>query len=526
MPRFAQPTAPAPAIWIVTLAAGLILWTGMVSPTQTARGAEYYVRPTGDDDNPGTAAEPFATVETGVYELSAGDTLYIGNGVYHEGEIYPDAIASPSNPITIRNIPGENPILDGDMTRWVFIELIQVDGYVIENLTCRNYYDIAISCVHTGYVTIRNCVCFGNGSAGVGLNYASYPNASYNAHITVEDCVCYNNGWGIGWASGIHLNNKGTGSNTSHIIRRNICYNNYDGSDNHTDGNGIMFDIGGGGYCLIENNLCFNNGGRGIISLDGRADIVNNTCFRNGWDADFDYQDPEIVIREREYPGSAIGTTVRNNIIWARPMRETDGTLYGGVFGYLDMTPAEFTFANNVLYADVPAEVTLEPWMVDCVKADPQFRATAMDNTLTTLYGATFLDMTYTDYDFTLHRASPAVDTGTSTGAPADDLIGTARPKGLAWDIGVYEFVPVTGDLDDDRDVDADDIALLIACSTGPAIPYDPANLPAGCTLAPDAEDIIPADHDRDGDVDQADFGAIQRCINSPGVTPGPPCLN
>ena len=37
---------------------------------------------------------------------------------------------------------------------------------------------------------------------------------------------------------------------------------------------------------------------------------------------------------------------------------------------------------------------------------------------------------------------SPAIDTGTNTGCPPTDELGTARPQGAACDIGAFEFVP------------------------------------------------------------------------------------
>jgi hypothetical protein len=53
------------------------------------------------------------------------------------------------------------------------------------------------------------------------------------------------------------------------------------------------------------------------------------------------------------------------------------------------------------------------------------------------------------------------------------------------------------------------------ARSTG--IPYNPAVLPApppGCPLTLDANGKISADCDNDGDVDQGDFGILQRVLS------------
>ena len=87
-------------------------------------------------------------------------------------------------------------------------------------------------------------------------------------------------------------------------------------------------------------------------------------------------------------------------------------------------------------------------------------------------------------------------------------------------------LAPVPADLDGDFDVDADDLAIFVACVTGPAIPYDPSNPPAGCTLAPGTDGFISADLDRNGVIDQADFGLLQRCWTGPNVLADPSCAD
>src|SRR5690606_33551807 len=67
--------------------------------------------------------------------------------------------------------------------------------------------------------------------------------------------------------------------------------------------------------------------------------------------------------------------------------------------------------------------------------------------------------------------------------------------------------IPCPADFDCDGDVDADDLALFTACATGPEIPYDPDTLPVGCQIPADHQGILRFDLDRDGDIDQSDFG-------------------
>ena len=100
------------------------------------------------------------------------------------------------------------------------------------------------------------------------------------------------------------------------------------------------------------------------------------------------------------------------------------------------------------------------------------------------------------------------------------------RPNGppLLIDVGGCPEI-IAPDFDGDCDVDGADFGALLACLSGPAIPYDPTNLPPGCYPPPDPDSILPVDLDRDGDVDQTDVGLCQRCLSGEGVAPDPTCL-
>jgi hypothetical protein len=49
--------------------------------------------------------------------------------------------------------------------------------------------------------------------------------------------------------------------------------------------------------------------------------------------------------------------------------------------------------------------------------------------------------------DYHLQPGSPAIDAGTSEGAPADDIEGNRRPRGGGFDIGMYEYNGFAGEL-------------------------------------------------------------------------------
>ena len=47
--------------------------------------------------------------------------------------------------------------------------------------------------------------------------------------------------------------------------------------------------------------------------------------------------------------------------------------------------------------------------------------------------------------DYHLATTSPAIDLGTSTQAPAQDLEAKPRPSGPRWDVGAYEYQTIGG---------------------------------------------------------------------------------
>lgn len=70
--------------------------------------ATIYVSPSGTNNGAGTKASPYS-LSKGLEQLSNGDTLILRGGIYQKGRV---AIANKNN-ITIKNEPGEWPIIDG-----------------------------------------------------------------------------------------------------------------------------------------------------------------------------------------------------------------------------------------------------------------------------------------------------------------------------------------------------------------------------------------------------------------------------
>jgi hypothetical protein len=83
---------------------------------------------------------------------------------------------------------------------------------------------------------------------------------------------------------------------------------------------------------------------------------------------------------------------------------------------------------------------------------------------------------------------------------------------GTRW--GAFTITGAPGDFNLDGFVNSTDVELFLPCVSGPEVPY--AGVSGACTLVADLQGITPADFDRDGDVDIADWGVIQRCFRGP----------
>jgi hypothetical protein len=168
-----------------------------------------------------------------------------------------------------------------------------------------------------------------------------------------------------------------------------------------TDGNCIIIDehreFGYTGSTLVDNNLCFNNGGRGVNVLRGdKVTIVNNTLYHN-LNSPVMTDDGELSL---VFSGDI---TVRNNLVVARTDRAESVVI--------DSTSV---FDRN-LYG----------------------RANAKKQSNTDMATDAQILRDPDKQDFRLVVGSPAVNSGSSTSAPALDLTGHAR-KGTP-DIGAIE---------------------------------------------------------------------------------------
>ena len=96
---------------------GTVLILGASATSEAPAGKIYYVTPTptGDDSQPGSFEQPWATLPYAFKQLKPGDTLYLRGGYYalNRAAVLEDYGDANGQWITISAYPGETPVIDG-----------------------------------------------------------------------------------------------------------------------------------------------------------------------------------------------------------------------------------------------------------------------------------------------------------------------------------------------------------------------------------------------------------------------------
>jgi hypothetical protein len=129
----------------------------------------FYVATDGNDSNPGSAAQPWQTIQKAGDAAPAGSTICVRGGVYQEQVQINVSGSAAAGPITFRNAEGETPVLDGtglsvpEQPSGIF--LIADQSYItIQGFEIRNYRTAVPGAVPVGihvtgsshHIQIRN----------------------------------------------------------------------------------------------------------------------------------------------------------------------------------------------------------------------------------------------------------------------------------------------------------------------------------------------------------------------------------
>ncbi len=450
-----------PACTPLVLRGGLIAC--LIAMSAIAHAADYYMAPPsagGAYGSAGTLEAPFRTLLQFNTAAQPGDTLYLRGGVYIASETIFTASGQPGQPITIRNYPGEVPILDGNRsdpgagTNGIVLEdgvYSGVDGpkhdLVFDGLVMRNWKRGAmyfgdvkaeraptyISCYN---IVVKNCVVDYCGQLGIRFTHSD--------HVEIRNSIFSRTGWDRNygsWSSNINfIENDGKDLKVTGCV----AFHGVDVSDYHTDGNGMIMDVHGwtaGQFDpagVVENCLFFANGGAGIAwTNSNHATIVNNTLYDNGKEPSYVHGHSGLV-----FWNASDSMVVRNNIIHqpgGNGMRVGDHR--------------EFTnsiFEGNNITGQTGA---VEPQFINAAAGDLRLAVHSpnRDTGLTTAVPSTSIGLDprvfksqTENQPISWYHLAPDVDFIISQGGLAHCFTPVSRPQGGGVDLGAYENTDTT----------------------------------------------------------------------------------
>jgi hypothetical protein len=436
---------------------------------QFTNAAIYYVSPNGMSSNAGTQVSPWP-IQHAASRTNAGDTVYFLTGVYNFTGLTINRSGTSSAYITYSAAPGASPVLKclNPCELWNAINVeanyIKIEGLELignnANIdlsqgeaiyeeavvggknwtyyaqTNTNGISVGNSNIVPHHIEIRNCKVHDFPAGGISAIKSDF--------ITIENNVVYNNSWFTMYAaSGISVfhssNSVDTYSDFSMIVRNNIVYNNktlvkWVSKKDYSDGNGIILDDNKNtqisatpykGSFLVENNLCYSNGGSGVyIMSTENALFRNNTSYWNSNETAKGTGVGELVCYD------STNVTWVNNVGWANP-------LYGPVYAIVDDgawgNNKNITWKNNLSFNGTVGQSSVRI---------AKTTTTSLDATNKLGINPLFVNPSINPAlaDFKLQSDSPAVNAGTSTlGVTTFDLAGAARVQGGNIDMGAYE---------------------------------------------------------------------------------------
>ena len=450
---------------------GLIVLLFVQSFTLSA--TDYYVNAnSGDDGNNGQSAfNAFRSISRmSSVTLRPGDNVYFMNGTYTRpgSTLWNITESGTENAyITIQNYPGHRPVLEFDS--WSGLNLINGASYLRfsglqikgpnsrinpedalnQPASCARNFEGNPSGFYNGvgllavgpnlrwsdsattgneiptHIIVENCEVYDCPSSGLAFQQADY--------ITIRNNKVYNNSWySIYGTSGINMYQFINTDNTTgvhNIVENNLMYGNQLKVPQvpfceYYDGNALIVDdfnhVQKTNYknanveypvytarTVIANNVSVENGGSGLhFYLSSNIDIFNNTAVGNAFQNNFSNGNADLRI------GDCNNINVINNI------------LSGEKIHGISETNINFVYENNYENGPFPSAIVGGDLCSSCV-----FGELAFENT----------DINAANPYITVNGSS-IVDKGQVVSGVSSDFQGNARPQGVTYDIGAYEF--------------------------------------------------------------------------------------
>ena len=395
-----------------------------------AASEHYYVDGlTGDDSNQGTPTAPFRSFTRAVSILAPGDKLTVAGGRYTEPLVVTNS-GTNQQPIVIAG--DRRPLIEADNDAIVIsASYVEVRGFEAHTLGLGSAVMVG---KRNHHVRVTHNILRDSGCAGIAAIQTDY--------VTIENNRVFGNSRRSPWqCSGISIYqaiNFDHSAGAHNFIRRNMVFDNMnvfvDNKISHsdgktTDGNGIIIDdtrhTQGGtaepvydGLTVIENNIVFDNGGRGInVFISDHVLVRNNTNYHNLKD---------LNLAWRQGQGEFVAAYANDIKFINNISVPSDSTVYGFMDAQKD--------ANNVCDYNLieDGKMLAAQDYQKCGGRHNMFVPAGVDFVAPSVDPETA--------DFHLRKGSPAIGTGTASDSPSEDFSGAPRPRSGPVDLGALQI--------------------------------------------------------------------------------------
>jgi parallel beta-helix repeat protein len=393
----------------------------------TDRQKKYYVDvQRGDDRNNGSSEKlAFQSINRAKELVNPGDVVYVKNGTYNEN-ITLQRSGNPNSWISFQAFPGHKPLVIGtqDGTFKVEGNYLKIIGFEIISTEDGSGIHVGNGNHHTK--VLQNKI-HDSGCGGVSGQETDY--------LHIEGNIIYRNAFRSPFlCSGISIYQAKPFDNKPgfhNIIRGNISYANENkkakADGTVTDGNGIIIDdfrhtqgqrklAKYNAATLVENNIVFDNGGRGIHVFQSDNVVVrNNTTFKNMKSVNLEgTSNGEITAM------FSANLKIYNNIAYAA---EKSKKTFVDDYSTDNIWDYNLSYNGKIFFGKEHSKSILGKHnLID--------RSPMLINPTVNISTA----------NFRLQAKSPAIDQGTALSVPRTDFARKSRPVGAGYDIGAYEF--------------------------------------------------------------------------------------
>ncbi len=408
----------------------LLLLIVSLALTADALAATYYVdKNKGNDNNPGTSAEPFYSINRGVHGATPGSSLQPGDtlivvGDPNVGTVYDEALAegafvggtSESERVTLRADPIGKVTIQPPLTNPQATHVIKLNGHGQQYITIDGFI---LECINVS----NDCLKAEDGASNNIIQSSELRNAFWQ---------------GILIAGGLN------GESIHNIIRHNVVHDNGTRNPTGTLAHGMYVSTDAN---TIEYNTVYNNSGYGITLYNGNAtestdyNIVQaNTVYGN---ETFNCAQAEIGVNKGT--GNRVINNVVYNVCYADIQVQGNGNALSQTLVYNNTVDGGGRVGgiyvdndSNIQYTRVKNNILTGPGagINDCHSGFGTDCAANITNSDTGYFR--FKDVG--THNYRLLSGSPAIDAGVRLTEVPTDFDGLSRP----WPfLGRYDVGPL-----------------------------------------------------------------------------------